>query len=157
VSNTDGAHVKTISAEYYKRTENSAVTNERIQDALDGKAASTHTHGNITNGGALQTNDITIASGDKLVVTDSSDSAKVARTSISFDASTATQCLTKKGTWATFNNYSHPTSAGNKHVPSGGASGQILKYSAAGTAAWSTPQVIGTLSGTKLTLSMALS
>lgn len=32
--------------------------------------------------------------------------------------------------------YSHPTSAGNKHIPSGGSSNQYLKYSAAGTAAW---------------------
>lgn len=61
-----------------------------------------HTHGNIQNGGTLQTNDITIASGDKLVVTDSSDSSRIARTSLSFDGSTTTQCLTKKGTWATF-------------------------------------------------------
>lgn len=35
-----------------------------------------------------------------------------------------------------FNNYVHPTSAGNKHIPAGGSSGQILKWSAAGTAAW---------------------
>ena len=35
VSNADGAHVKTISAEYYKRTENGVVTNELIQDAID--------------------------------------------------------------------------------------------------------------------------
>lgn len=34
--------------------------------------------------------------------------------------------------------YTHPTTAGNKHVPSGGSSGQLLKWSAAGTAAWST-------------------
>ena len=34
------------------------------------------------------------------------------------------------------NNYTHPTTAGNKHIPSGGASGQILRWSAAGTAAW---------------------
>lgn len=67
-----------------------------------------HTHGNIQNGGTLQTNDITIANGDKLVVTDSSDSSKVARASIAFDGSTTTQALTKAGTWATFNNYSHP-------------------------------------------------
>ena len=33
--------------------------------------------------------------------------------------------------------YTHPTTAGNKHIPSGGSSGQFLKYSAAGTAAWS--------------------
>jgi hypothetical protein len=35
VSNMDGAHVKTISAEYYKRTENGVVTNELIQEAID--------------------------------------------------------------------------------------------------------------------------
>lgn len=58
-----------------------------------------HTHGNIQNGGTLQTTDITIASGDKLVVTDSSDSSKVARTSLSFDGSTTNQYLSKKGTF----------------------------------------------------------
>jgi len=35
--------------------------------------------------------------------------------------------------------YTHPTSAGNKHIPSGGAAGQFLKYSASGTATWATP------------------
>ena len=34
------------------------------------------------------------------------------------------------------NNYSHPTSAGNKHVPTGGSSGQFLKYTSSGTAVW---------------------
>lgn len=34
------------------------------------------------------------------------------------------------------NKYVHPTTAGNKHVPSGGSSGQILRWSADGTAAW---------------------
>lgn len=32
--------------------------------------------------------------------------------------------------------YSHPTTSGNKHIPSGGASGQILRWSADGTATW---------------------
>ena len=32
--------------------------------------------------------------------------------------------------------YTHPTTSGNKHIPSGGSSGQILKYSADGTAQW---------------------
>lgn len=36
------------------------------------------------------------------------------------------------------NNYVHPTTAGNKHIPSGGSSGQILKWSADGTAIWGT-------------------
>ena len=34
------------------------------------------------------------------------------------------------------NNYTHPTTSGNKHIPSGGSSGQILRWSADGTAAW---------------------
>lgn len=33
-------------------------------------------------------------------------------------------------------NYTHPTTSGNKHIPAGGASGQILKWSADGTAHW---------------------
>jgi hypothetical protein len=40
------------------------------------------------------------------------------------------------GIAASANNYVHPTTEGNKHIPSGGSSGQILKYSALGTAAW---------------------
>jgi hypothetical protein len=32
--------------------------------------------------------------------------------------------------------YVHPTTAGNKHIPAGGAAGQILRYSSDGTAVW---------------------
>ena len=32
--------------------------------------------------------------------------------------------------------YTHPATAGNKHIPAGGASGQFLKWSADGTAIW---------------------
>lgn len=32
--------------------------------------------------------------------------------------------------------YSHPTSSGNRHIPSGGSSGQILRWTADGTAEW---------------------
>lgn len=59
----------------------------------------THTHGNITSGGALQTTDVAIANGDKLVITDASDSNKVARSSTAFDGSTITKALTQKGTF----------------------------------------------------------
>jgi hypothetical protein len=34
------------------------------------------------------------------------------------------------------NNYSHPITAGNKHIPTGGSVGQILKNTASGTATW---------------------
>lgn len=32
--------------------------------------------------------------------------------------------------------YTHPTTAGNKHIPSGGAANQVLEYDSAGTAKW---------------------
>lgn len=98
-------------------------------------AAGNHTHGNISNAGAITTS-AALATGDALVFTDSSDSNKLKKTSITFDGSTATKALTQKGTWETFNNYTHPTSAGNKHIPAGGSSGQFLGWSADGTAAW---------------------
>ncbi len=34
--------------------------------------------------------------------------------------------------------YTHPTTPGNKHIPSGGSNGQYLKWSADGTAVWDT-------------------
>lgn len=39
------------------------------------------------------------------------------------------------------NYYTHPTTSGNKHIPSGGSSGQFLKYSSSGTATWATPTI----------------
>lgn len=35
--------------------------------------------------------------------------------------------------------YTHPTTAGNKHIPAGGSANQVLVYSADGTAVWSDP------------------
>tara|TARA_R100000951_G_scaffold35825_1_gene30362 strand:- start:604 stop:1545 length:942 start_codon:yes stop_codon:yes gene_type:complete len=34
--------------------------------------------------------------------------------------------------------YVHPTGAGNNHIPAAGATGQLLQYASAGTAAWAT-------------------
>lgn len=55
------------------------------------------------------------------------------------DGST-TKFLRGDGTWAvppdTNTVYTHPTTSGNKHIPSGGSSGQILRWSADGTAVW---------------------
>lgn len=34
------------------------------------------------------------------------------------------------------NNYVHPSTSGNRHIPSGGASGKILRWSSDGTAVW---------------------
>ena len=70
----------------------------------DARTPASHTHGNIQNGGTLQTTDVAIANGDKLVITDSSDSSKVARSSVTFDGSTTNKALTPKGTFESFTN-----------------------------------------------------
>lgn len=70
-----------------------------------GAAASSHTHGNITNAGTLQTNDVAIDKDDKLVITDSSNGGKVARSSVGFNGSTTYMALTPKGAWNYFAQY----------------------------------------------------
>lgn len=48
--------------------------------------------------------------------------------------------------------YSHPTTSGNKHIPSGGSSGQILRWSSDGTAVWgndnNTTYTLSSIAGT---------
>lgn len=51
------------------------------------------------------------------------------------------------------NKYSHPTTSGNKHIPSGGASGQFLKWSADGTAVWAADNNTTYAAGTGIALS----
>lgn len=74
-------------------------TKSEITDFPSTMRPASHTHGNITNTGTLQTTDVAIENGDKLVITDSSNSSKVARASLSFDASTESKVLSQKGTW----------------------------------------------------------
>jgi len=86
-----------------------SITKSQVSDFPSTMPPSSHTHGNITNAGGITADGVTIASGDALVIVDSSDTnKKVAKASITFDGSTATKALTQKGTWETFNNYTHP-------------------------------------------------
>lgn len=81
----------------------------------------------------------TIKNGDYLLIADADNGNKILK-GPTFDGSTTTQALTKKGTWATFNNYSHPTGDGNLHVPATGTgnNGKFLKAgSTAGSISWS--------------------
>ena len=85
------------------------------------RTPSSHTHGNITNGGTI-TSDTTVASGDKIVIIDA-DNNKVARSGIAFDGSTTTTALTPKGTFETFSKLTIGTTsttaaAGNHTHPS---------------------------------------
>ena len=63
-----------------------------------GAAASSHTHGNITNAGDITTT-ATIASGDRLIINDQSES-KITNSSITFGSNT-NQYLANNGTWQT--------------------------------------------------------
>ncbi len=103
----DGSLLKVNTISWTRGSSPSAVT--QTEASLSGHTHTrsditnfAHTHGNIQNSGKLQTSDVTIASGDKLVVTDSSNDDKVARASASFDGLTTTNALTQKGTFETF-------------------------------------------------------
>ena len=61
---------------------------------------SSHTHGNITNGGEITSTVVTVGNNDALLFADSSNNGKIERLA-AFDGSTTTQFLSKKGTWET--------------------------------------------------------
>ena len=46
--------------------------------------------------------------------------------------------------------YTHPTTAGNKHIPTAGATDQVLTYSSSGTAAWADPAASGLTNGSNV-------
>ena len=48
-----------------------------------------------------------------------------------------------EGIEAGANNYVHPSTSGNKHIPAGGTAGQILRWSADGTAVWGDEKASG--------------
>ena len=57
-----------------------------------------HSHGEISNAGAISTS-VTIANGDAIIIADSSASGVLKKASISFDGTTTSQVLSKAGTW----------------------------------------------------------
>ena len=67
-------------------------------------ASSSHTHGNITNGGDITATAPTIANGDQLIIND--NSASKITNGPTFDGSTTTTALTPKGTWESFSKFS---------------------------------------------------
>jgi hypothetical protein len=96
--------------------------------------------------GDLSTGDIELRGGGSTAVTKSGGTITITSTDNNTTYSNATTSVaglmsaTDKtkldGIAASANNYVHPTTTGNKHIPAGGAAGQFLKYSADGTAVW---------------------
>jgi len=79
-------------------------TKSEITDFPTSMTPTSHTHGQISNGGAISTN-VTIATGDRIIISDSSNSSILKGTSISFDTATSgtdKKALTQAGTWQTF-------------------------------------------------------
>lgn len=64
---------------------------------------------------------------------------KVAGKGLSTEDYTTAEKNKLSGIEANANDYVHPTTSGNKHIPSGGSSGKILGWSADGTASWVDP------------------
>lgn len=96
-----------------------------------GAADRSHSHGSYVNQNAFSN----IKVGDTTVAADSpTDTLTLtagANVTITPDATNDSVTIAAKDTV-----YTHPTSSGYKHIPSGGSSGQILRWSADGTAAW---------------------
>lgn len=90
LSETDGK----ISATF----QDISITTSQISDFPSTMPPSSHTHGNITNTGDITTN-VAIASGDRLVINDESES-KINNSSITFGTSTTT-FLNNSGAWST--------------------------------------------------------
>ena len=95
-----GTNIKTIGSQ-------SLLGSGNLTAANIGAAASSHTHGDITNAGDITATAPTIANGDKLIINDESES-KITN-GPSFGTSTTT-FLANNGTWQTpAGTYSHPT------------------------------------------------
>lgn len=104
------------------------------------------TVGSTTFAAGAKTDTLTITAGNNVTITPDATNKKVtiAAKDTTYSAATtsaaglmsATDKTKLDGIATGANNYVHPTSAGNKHIPSGGSSGQILRWSADGTAVW---------------------
>lgn len=87
------------------------------------------------NGKGLSTNDYTAE--DKAAVGTIADKVdKVEGKQLSTEDYTTEEKAKLEGIEENANNYTHPTTAGNKHIPSGGTTGQMLVNTEDGTAEW---------------------
>lgn len=102
--------------------------------------------GSTTIAADSKTDSLTIAAGSNVTITPDATNDKITIAATDTTYSAATQSVAglmsaadkKKldGVATSANAYTHPTTSGNKHIPSGGSSGQILRWSADGTAVW---------------------
>lgn len=152
-------HVEVDLTDYYNKTQvDKAIEDSEARstaaialkvDKVDGKQLSTNDYTTAekqevakiankvdkVNGKGLSTNDYTAE--DKAAVGTITDKVdKVEGKQLSTEDYTTAEKTKLQGVAANANNYVHPTTAGNKHIPAGGTVGQILVNNGDGTAEW---------------------
>ena len=85
-----------------------------LNNSLSNKADANHAHGNIANGGTISSSVITPASGDYLLISDSSGNNKIER-SIAITSGTS-KFLRQNGTWATPSGTYELNTASNNNI-----------------------------------------
>jgi len=121
-----------------------------LQTALDGKVNTSQVLTNVP-AGAVFTDTVTTINGKTGAITKADivalgipaqDTTYSNATTSAAGLMSASDKTKLDGIETGANNYTHPTTAGNKHIPTGGSSGQLLGYSASGTAQWVSPSTI---------------
>ena len=124
-------HVEVDLTGYYNKTQ----VDKAIKDSEARSTAAIALKVDKVGGKQLSTNDYTTAEKQEVAkIANKVD--KVKGKQLSTEDYTTAEKTKLQGVAANANNYVHPTTAGNKHIPAGGTVGQILVNNGNGTAEW---------------------
>lgn len=124
-------HVEVDLTDYYTK----AQTDKAINDSEARSTAAIALKVDKVDGKQLSTNDYTTAEKQEVAkIANKVD--KVEGKQLSTEDYTTAEKTKLQGIADNANNYVHPTTAGNKHIPAGGTAGQILVNNGDGTAEW---------------------
>lgn len=124
-------HVEVDLTGYYNKTQ----VDKAIEDSEARSTAAIALKVDKVDGKQLSTNDYTTAEKQEVAkIANKVD--KVEGKQLSTEDYTTAEKTKLQGVAANANNYVHPTTAGNKHIPAGGTAGQILVNNGDGTAKW---------------------
>lgn len=138
-------HVEVDLTGYYNKTQ----VDKAIEDSEARSTAAIALKVDKVDGKQLSTNDYTTAEKQEVAkIANKVD--KVKGKQLSTEDYTTAEKTKLSGIADNANNYTHPTTAGNKHIPAGGTPGQILVNTGDGTAEWQDNQGGGTIDYTGL-------
>ena len=124
-------HVEVDLTGYYNKTQ----VDKAIEDSEARSTAAIALKVDKVDGKQLSTNDYTTAEKQEVAkIANKVD--KVEGKQLSTEDYTTAEKAKLSGIADNANNYTHPTTAGNKHIPAGGTPGQILVNTGDGTAEW---------------------